>query len=146
MKKFLFALVLLSACGPADLSKTAAEEIKETDRAMCKTATEIGFNHALLHYAGDGFVKFNDGKLPFIGKLAFSEEILAKKDITTITWEPEDAEAAKSGDVGYSWGYWKFVKPDTTYYGTYFTGWKKTEKGTWAMMLDGGNDTPKPNQ
>jgi len=144
MKKFYFVFLLLYACAPKDLSQQAAEEIIATDKAMSKTATEIGFNHALLHYAGDGFVKFNDNAYPVIGKLAFSEKILAQKDITTLTWEPVEAQASRAGDLGFSWGNWKYVTPDTTYYGNYFTAWKKTEKGAWAMVLDGGNNTPKP--
>jgi len=127
-----------------DISAEAREEIINTDKAMSKTATEIGFNRALLHYAGEGFVKLSDNQYPVIGKLAFAEKIMGKKDITTLTWEPVDAEASKSGDMGYSWGNWKFVAEDTTYYGNYFSAWKKSASGAWAVVLDGGNNTPAP--
>jgi hypothetical protein len=144
MKKFTLLCFLFAACRPADLSKKAIEEIMATDKAMSKTATEIGFNHALLHYAGDGFVKFNNNTYPIIGKLAFAEKIMEKKEITSLTWEPVEAEASSSGDLGFSWGNWKYVTPDTTYYGNYFSAWKKTKSGAWALVLDGGNDTPQP--
>lgn len=144
MKKFVFICFLFAACSQEDLSKKAAEEIMATDKAMSKTATEIGFNHALLHYAGDGFVKLNNGTFPVIGKLAFSEKIMAQKDIRTITWQPEDAEASVAGDLGYSWGNWKLITNDTTIYGNYFSAWKKNSNGSWGLVLDGGNSTPQP--
>src|SRR5438105_748547 len=107
MKKFVLLCFLFSACGQEDLSKKAAEEIMATDKAMSKTATEIGFNQELLHYAGDGFVKFNNNAYPIIGKLAFAEKIIEKKDLTTLSWEAVEAEASASGDLGFSWGNWK---------------------------------------
>ncbi|HXB40465.1 MAG TPA: hypothetical protein VNZ49_07970 [Bacteroidia bacterium] len=144
MKKFALLYFLFAACSPEDLSRKATEEIMATDKAMSKTASEIGFNHALLHYSGDGFVKFNNNAYPIIGKLAFAEKIMAKKEITSLTWEPVEAEASSSGDLGFSWGNWKYVTPDTTYYGNYFSAWKKIKSGAWALVLDGGNDTPQP--
>ena len=59
-----------------------------------------------------------------------------------MTWEPVKAEVARSGELGYSWGNWKFVKTDTTFYGNYFTVWKRQKGGKWKVALDGGNSTP----
>ncbi len=143
MKKIIFLSFLFCACSPADEVRTKAiEEIMATDKAVSKTASTIGFNHALLHFAGDGFVKLTEGAYPIIGKLAFSEKIMAQKDITTLTWEPVEAEASQSGDLGFSWGNWKLVMTDTTIYGNYFSAWKKNKNGSWGMVLDGGNNTP----
>ena len=145
MKKITFLALLFCACEPNNELRTKAiEEILAVDKSASKTAAEIGFNHAILHFAGDGFVKFNEGAYPIIGKLAFAEKIMAQKDITTLTWEPVEAEASSSGDLGFSWGNWKFVTADTTYYGNYFTAWKKNKNGAWGMILDGGNNTPAP--
>ncbi len=147
MKRLLLLpSLLLFACTPQDLSEKAKQEIKDADRAMSKLATEKGFYSALLDYADSNFVKFAANKYPTIGKSAFAEEVAGKKEITTITWEPADADAARSGEIGYSWGNWNFVTPDTTVYGIYFTAWKKNEKGEWKMTIDGGTDTPAPKK
>jgi ketosteroid isomerase-like protein len=61
-----------------------------------------------------------------------------------ISWEPYKAEASSSGDLGYTLGNWKLVTPDTTYYGNYYTAWKKGKDGTWKWVVDGGNNTPAP--
>jgi ketosteroid isomerase-like protein len=143
--KFLFPVfLLLIACSHADLRQDAINEILHTDKEMSKKASEVGFNRTLMEYACDGFVKLNNGSFPVVGKLAFSERFLSRPDIKTISWAPEEAESSASGDLGYSWGNWKFVTPDTTYYGNYVTIWKKDTGGKWRMLLDGGNSTPKP--
>lgn len=146
MKIFISALFLflLAACDPTDLRQKAIQDVLRTDKEMCKRAVEAGFNRALMENAGDGFVKLSNGSYPIVGKLAFSEKITGKPDLKTITWFPEDADASRSGDLGYSWGNWKFASGDTTYYGNYVTIWKKDTDGKWRMLLDGGNSTPKP--
>ena len=147
MKKpfFYISLIFLTACMEQnDNSSTAKEEIIASDKAMSKLASEIGFSQALMEYADEEFTKFNDGEFPVIGKNAFAEKIKDKKITKTLSWEPVKAEAAKSGELGYTWGNWKFIATDTTYYGNYFTVWKKQADGKWKVTLDGGNNTPKP--
>jgi ketosteroid isomerase-like protein len=145
MKKLLLLIIpALLACNPVDLRTKAIEDILATDKAMSKEALEKGFNQALAGNADDAFVKLGNGSYPITGKLDFIERMREKPVIKTISWEPEDAEASKAGDLGYSWGNWKFVAEDTTYYGNYVTVWKKDTDGKWKMLLDGGNDTPAP--
>jgi ketosteroid isomerase-like protein len=54
------------------------------------------------------------------------------------------AEASISGDMGYTFGNWKFTKKDRVMYGNYSTIWKKQVNGSWKFVCDGGNITPKP--
>jgi hypothetical protein len=141
----LFPIALLfNACSSPDARQRSIEEILQADNHLSKRAGEIGFNHALMENSADGFTKLSNGSFPVVGKLAFSEKFLVGPDIKTITWQPEEAEASASGDLGYSWGDWKFVTPDTIYYGNYITVWKKNAEGKWTLLLDGGNSTPKP--
>ena len=111
---------------------------------MNDMATKEGFNNAILYYADSNLVKFEDTQFPIIGKAAFAASFDKNQDIKTISWKPVNAEIAQSGDLGYTWGNWKFSTKDTTYYGNYFTAWKKQKDGTWKVTLDGGNNTPKP--
>jgi len=67
-----------------------------------------------------------------------------KTDTKNISWEPFKAEASSSGDMGYSLGNWKMTTPDTTYYGNYYTIWKRLTDGAWKFVVDGGNNTPAP--
>src|SRR5215203_7558164 len=127
MKKILFAIIFLSACTvkQADLSEESRKEIIEADIAMSDLALKEGFFTALLGYADDSVIKPEEGKFPVIGKAALVEHWKGKAGTKGISWAPFRAEAAKSGDLGYTFGNWKFTTPDSVFYGNYYTAWKK---------------------
>jgi ketosteroid isomerase-like protein len=139
----LFLLALISCKQPTD-TKQLENEIARTDKAMSDLATHVGFLKAILLYADDDIVKFNSGSYPVIGKKDLEELYQDNSGPKTLTWEPLKAEVAKSGELGYTWGNWKFKQKDTTFYGNYFTVWKLQKDGTWKVALDGGNSTPPP--
>jgi ketosteroid isomerase-like protein len=136
--------LLISACTQKqiDLSDQSKKEIISADLAMSDLAVKDGFHKALLAYADDSVVKPAEGEFPVIGKEALTKYWAGKNDITTITWEPFRAEAAKSGEMGYTLGNWKFVTRDSVFYGFYYTIWKKQQNGQWKFVVDGGNNTP----
>ena len=146
MRKILFIVFLLSACSVPDKSSTAKEEILKADRDMCVLAAKEGFFTALLQYADSGMVKPSDGSYSIIGKKAFADSVSGKTGPKTIFWEPVQAEAASSGEMGYTRGNWKFEKPDTSLFGCYITVWKKQSDGSWKWTYDGGNSTPAPKK
>jgi ketosteroid isomerase-like protein len=145
MKRIIPIVCLFISCNTnTDLSKQAAEEIKQADMNMNTLAAKEGFYKALLFYADDSVVKPQEGILPVIGKAALENYWSDKPDTKDISWQPFKAEAAKSGDLGYTLGTWKFRTKDTVMYGMYYTIWKKQNNGTWKFTIDGGNNTPKP--
>jgi ketosteroid isomerase-like protein len=150
MKKFLHvlsisALLIIISCSNKQLDTVQLKQkIINTDKAMSDLAVKEGFLKAILHYADDDIVKFNDGNYPVIGKKAYEELYGDKAGPKTLTWAPLKAEVAKSGELGYTWGNWKYELKDTTYYGNYFTVWKLQQDGSWKVALDGGNTTPPP--
>lgn len=129
----------------AQTARSSEADILKTDREFCAYALDHGFYKAMLIYAHDSIVKLNNGVLPIVGKQRLTKEYSDAEDTKAISWEPAGCTASASGDLGYTWGYWKFTLPDTVYYGNYVTVWKK-ENDKWKVLLDGGNDTPKPNR
>lgn len=127
-----------------DISGKAVKEILQAEKDMNDLAAKEGFNKALLFYADDSVVKPQEAALPIIGKTALEKYWSNQTDTKNISWKPFKAEAAKSGDLGYTLGYWKFVSEDTTIYGTYYTIWKKQTEGKWKFTMDAGNNSPKP--
>lgn len=147
MKKLLLfpALFLLAACASHsenDAAK-AKQEILAADSAMCVMAMNDGFSKALLQYADADFVKLNNGVEPLIGREKYAKFVESNGTTKLISWRPYKVEVAASGELGYTWGYWEY-DGDSVQYGNYFTAWKKQADGNWKMLLDGGNDTPKP--
>jgi ketosteroid isomerase-like protein len=146
MKKIIVITFLFISCNSqqTDLRQQAADEIVQADKDMNILASKEGFYKALLAYADDSVVKPQEGQLPVIGKSSLEKFWGDKPDTKEISWEPYKAEAARSGDLGYTLGNWKLVSKDTTMYGNYYTIWKKQPDGKWKFTVDGGNNTPKP--
>lgn len=148
MKKIILLFLcsaVIASCSNSKTDKAKAEqEIIKADRDMSALATQEGFLKALLQYADKDVVKLNDGVMPIVGKDAFAKSVGDKTGTKSLTWEPVKVEVAQSGELGYSWGNWKWSEKDTTYYGNYFTVWKKQADGSWKFVLDGGNNTPNP--
>ena len=138
----IFCLVFVS-CNENNIEKNKRELIN-ADIAMSNLAMKGGFNHSIFLNADTNIVKFQENRLPLIGKNKFAVIFEKNADIKTLSWKPVGADVAASGDLGYTWGNWKYLAPDTAYYGNYFTAWKKQKDGRWKVALDGGNSSPKP--
>jgi len=146
MKNILIGLILFSGCTQKqiNLSEQAKNEIISADKTMSDRAGKEGFFKTLLLFADDSVVKMKEGEFPVIGKNELVKYWSGKDDTKAISWDPFKAEAAASGEIGYTLGNWKFVTKDSTYYGNYYTIWKKQHDGTWKFVVDGGNGTPPP--
>ncbi len=134
----IIAAIFISCQQHKNNSEQDKQEMLKADMAMNDMAAKEGFNNAILFYADSNIVKFEGDQLPVIGKAAFAKSFDKNTDLKTISWKPVNAEVAQSGDLGYTWGNWKLVAGDTTYYGNYFTAWKKQKDGSWKVTLDGG--------
>jgi ketosteroid isomerase-like protein len=146
-KKLFFLLLILSACiHPATDKKLLEKELIKTDQDFSQMSIEKGMKEAFLFYAADSVIMLRQGKLPLFGKAELIKhfETVPEKQIQ-LRWVPVVAEA--SGDLGYTFGKWELrvTGKDTVEYGTYVTIWKKVPGGKWKYVLDGGNDTPKPD-
>ncbi len=150
--KYKITILILILCGiiscttQADESKQAIKEFIEADIAMSNLATKEGFFKALLTYAEDSVIIPREGKLPLMNKLEAEKSWAEKPIIKEITWKPLRAEASKSGDMGYSFGFSTYQGKDTTTYTNYCTIWHKQKDGSWKFVYDGGNNTPSPVQ
>lgn len=145
--KILFAFCLILSpfsCRQYSDSNLLKEDIIKTDKAMSDLAVKEGFMRSISHYADENIVKLNEGAHPILGKKMFDEMYADNPGPKSLTWEPIYAEVSESGELGYTWGNWKFAGKDTALYGNYFTVWKKQKDGTWKVVLDGGNSTPPP--
>lgn len=146
MKKFIFLLIIFPGCVPkiTDIRIRSVQEIINSDKAMSEMASKIGFNQALLNYADDDVVKPQENQFSIIGKKNLTDFWNGKIGPKSMSWIPYKADASISGDLGYSLGHWTLVLKDTSYYGDYYTIWKKQPDGKWKFVLDAGNNTPKP--
>jgi ketosteroid isomerase-like protein len=67
-----------------------------------------------------------------------------------LIWEPEFAEVAASGDLGYTTGPWEYrpapERNQPTSYGHFNSIWKREASGGWRVVVDIGGEHPKPER
>ncbi|MGA2821932.1 MAG: DUF4440 domain-containing protein [Bacteroidales bacterium] len=145
-KKFLLLLILSACVQPATDKKLLEKELIKTDQEFSQMSIEKGMKEAFLFYAADSVIMLRQGNFPLIGKAALIKHLATVPDNQIhLQWIPVTVEA--TGNLGYTFGKWelRFTGKDTVEYGNYVTIWKKFPGGKWKYVLDGGNDTPKPD-
>jgi ketosteroid isomerase-like protein len=143
MKNLLIsvATMLFFSCGQSADTESIKQDLLNTDLAFSKLSVEKGKNHAFSDYIHEQGVLIRPNGLPYVGKSTLdSLQNLRPDTAYTLQWKPLYADAAQSGEMGYTYGVWQLTTKDTSLMGTYFTIWKKDEKGNWKFILDGGND------
>lgn len=158
---FLLSLALMTSCrtrvdsprsmNPAAVVRQKAiDEIRETDQNFSLMSEKQGIAKALTTYAADDAVKLNDGANPTIGFDSLRAQMSRMPaDGNVLTWQVLKADAAQSGEMGYTFGQWMLTSKNRTSrqsakYGVYVTVWKRQRNGKWRFVVDGGNTTPEP--
>lgn len=116
-------------------------EIIETEKAFAKLAKEEGLKIAFLAYASDEAVLSRGGKL-IKGKKEIAEyfDKQASKNVR-LEWTPDFVSVAASGDLGYTYGKFRFEGTDETGQATrldgfFHTVWKREPTGEWRYVWD----------
>lgn len=157
----LCCVALLSSCrtrveSPRAMNPAAAtrqksiDEIREADQNFSILSEKQGMAKAFTSYAADDVIKLNDGAAPTIGFDSLRAQMSRlPANGAVLTWQVLKADAAQSGELGYTFGQWMLTKKEnsvkrTVSYGVYMTVWKRQRNGQWRFVLDGGNATPEP--
>lgn len=142
-------LILFSLSTWASDRDSALMVMVETERAFSKRCLAIGQKDATMEAMAEDGVLFRPG--PIKAKKMLGE---AKPIPLMLSFEPEFADMAASGDFGYTSGPWEFrtSRPLTPpiEYGYYATIWKKQPDGQFrvavAMAVDIGEAMPRDYQ
>ena len=133
----LLLLLLLFNC---DHRQSAITEILAADSAFSSLSKKEGMNSAFLHYIDEQGVLLRPNTYPIVGKNKINELFSLQSDSAfTLTWEPLFADAAHSGEMGYSYGKHTLKTSKSTSFGTYVSVWKKVNN-QWKFVLDCGNE------
>lgn len=139
---FLAAVSLLGSCSNPNLSELE-KEVSDTDRAFSHYSAEQGMQAAFLEFAAPDVVLIKPNMYPLVGHEKLKEHYMGRSDFSfVLTWEPQFAKVAKSGELGYTYGYWKLTDKQNTdefSVGTYATVWVKQPDGRWKFVLNLGN-------
>lgn len=91
----------------------------------------------------------SDGENPTTGRETIFEGMSKGNPDNVLIWEPQKAQVAKSGDLGWTWGTYEYpvMEADTVKsvsHGKYLNIWEKDADGNWKVAVDMGNSSPAP--
>jgi ketosteroid isomerase-like protein len=146
--KYLLSLILLTGLSVSCIDNGSEnieswkDEILETERSFATMAQQEGIPHAFLAFADENAVLLRNNKL-IIGKHALDEfyEKQSDNQDVNLTWEPEFIDVSNSGDLAYTYGYYRFSYIDSTNNkveseGVFHTIWKRQTDGSWKFVWD----------
>lgn len=143
MTCWLIAAVMLAGCAakaPAiprlHSPVETARELLAVDREFARLAAEQGAAVAFGSFSDERSVRINPVGPNTVGRAAFVAE-LRELPVGALVWEPRSAEAAHSGDLGWTWGDYVFHTPKGDRRGRYLTVWRLTPAG-WRIAADIG--------
>jgi ketosteroid isomerase-like protein len=142
----ILTLIILTAC-EADIQSNDTDAMAakllqaDTDFAALSQNTDpkqafanyLAPNAIMIPRAGDPIEGYDAAMASFGEEAAFE-----------LYWQPQFAEVAESGDMGWTWGrYQLLVEGEQLYSGKYVNIWTRQPDGSWQVRLDMGNQEPE---
>ena len=148
MAAVLTVVASVAAAADAGSAKDRGD-LLQTDSEFSDTAQKIGIAAAFVKYADPGATMLPANENPVTGVDGIRRQFADLPAGTTLTWKPNKAEAAASGDLGYTLGSYVLKSKDKdgapiTRYGKYCSVWKKQPDGSWKWVVDVGTPSPAP--
>lgn len=138
-------LILASCHTPPDAGSREIwkQEILDVERDFAAMAEKEGIMEAFLHFAAEDAVLMRNDML-IIGRRQLTEHfqsILSQPEDEKLSWEPDFVDVSASGDLGYTYGAYKYSYTDSTgtpveHKGVFHTVWKRQSDGSWRFVWD----------
>ncbi|NNJ88843.1 MAG: nuclear transport factor 2 family protein [Eudoraea sp.] len=142
----ILPLLILTSCssGPSEATIEGwKNEIVETEQDFSDLARKDGIPKAFLTYAAEDAVLMRNNSL-VIGKTAIKQQFKSQEasgNTASLSWKPDFVDVSTSGDLGFTYGKYKFVTKDSlgqpiTSEGVFHTVWKRQADGNWRFVWD----------
>ena len=143
------AATVLFACHSSVDVTAEREKLLQTDREFAAFSVKNGAAEAFNKYLTRDAMQLPAGKAPVRGRETIYRSMAPNQDKYELNWEPQRAEVARSGELGWSWGTYTVGYTDASgkpakEHGKYVNIWKKQPDGSWRVYLDTGNQSPAP--
>lgn len=141
-KSFLLLSIFFSLFSCTENKPVSDSQILlDADIAFSDYSVKNGIHKAFIEFAHDSVVLLKPKRMPIVGKQSLIESYTGKSDSgIVLTWKPEKATIAESGELGFTYGFWLLVAQNDSSRGTYLTVWKKNANGEWKYIADTGNE------
>jgi len=144
----LFLLTVLVACQSSNTETTIdipalTRSLLQTDQAFAVLSEKSGPKTAFAAFLAPDAIMIPRKGDPREG-YAQAISSFGEDPGFDLSWQPQMAEVAGSGDMGWTWGHYQ-VEVDGTQIssGKYVNIWKMQPDGKWKVRLDMGNTEPE---
>lgn len=138
------AMVILTGCwnNQPDIDlDMARSDILLAEKEFAKMAADSGITPAFLYFAADDAVIMRNDEI--VAGIENIRKYLSDRPSEGITldWTPDFVDVSASGDLGYTYGKYKYTRTDSTGQeisaeGIFHTVWKKQADGKWKYVWD----------
>jgi ketosteroid isomerase-like protein len=137
------SLLLLTGCTQTapDTREAGEKSLRELDAQWSKTAGARDLDATMAYYADDAMVM--PGDAPVANTKQKIRDLWAPMMAPnmSVSWQVNQAEVARSGDLGYARGVYQLVTKDaagktTIERGKLLEVWKKQADGKWKCVID----------
>lgn len=119
------------------------DDVLNADRAFAAAALRDGARAAFVAFAAEDAMMFRDGIGPVKGHAAIAASFRESGGAVP-EWAPEGGEIAASGELAYTWGYFRWTASDGSgrqSTGNYVSIWRRIA-GKWKWIVDLGVPAP----
>ncbi|HEX8152747.1 MAG TPA: hypothetical protein VF698_06475 [Thermoanaerobaculia bacterium] len=142
-RTLIAASLLFAACTSVPTTSQrvpSAEPLAAAERAFAQTSVDEGQRAAWIRYFADEGIEFAPGPVKAKERAA-GRPAQTKPFPATLYWEPVYGAIARSGELGFNTGPWRFrdnkgERADA--FGYFFSVWKKQADDSWKVVLDLG--------
>lgn len=135
-------VLLLLSCEPIKENNHLAEwqqQILKTEENFEKMIALQGIHDAFVAFADPNATLIRSGKL--LEGSAAIDSFLKNENSKSLRWKADVVEVSKAGDLGFTYGKYRFIDKDSLgnqkkTIGTYSTVWKRQKDGHWKYILD----------
>jgi hypothetical protein len=138
MKTITNSIIILLLCAIHAYAQQPVDELIAAEKKFANTRKEQTTKKAFLANVDSACIGFNKGEQLNV----FAEWTARKEDSSKLTWAPEFAIMASSGDIGVTTGPWEYrqksLQDTPVAHGHFTTLWKKKDNGEWKAAIDMG--------
>jgi len=133
IRTFAF-LAAVAVAAPAVAQTADPAPVVAAERAFAAETARVGINRGFTHWSVDDAVVFDEGRASTVRATYPDRE--RPEGEPSLSWWPNFAGIARSGDLGFTTG---GVEVGGRRTGHYFTVWKRQADGSWKWVYDGGS-------
>lgn len=120
--------------------EAARRALEDAERSLGSLAVAKGLETALGTNAAPAARFYRHGQLPFEGEGAATRAAATLPG--SVTYEPEKADVASSGDLGYTYGRYRNGSGATAQEGVFIRIWTRAPEGAWRVVIDFARQHP----